>query len=710
MGKISVIIPVYNTEKYVESCLQSVTAQTYQDIEILIINDNSNETCTSLINQAMDRDSRIQVFHFQSMQGVAAARNYGITKASGDYVYFLDSDDYLPEKTLELLVNHIGNSPMIRGKIRSTNFSNGMAIILEGIFKTKIFDKNRYNLIKNSSALNFLFKKSFVFHNELQFAEDVHLYSDLAFMVPALLEVEEIPFLKEAIYFKRRRNDPIRNPSLSQQDTEMKIKSFLQMYNTLKNKYGGYEIAADYLDTKLLNFYRKDIVTFFQDENHISKVFLSLTDAMRKVNTFRLKKYNWVLKNEVRTLSTGNIKKYKRINKRHQNLRDARKGVKTKQQFNVLVYKKLFMKMSMKNNLVFIESFSGKSYSDNPKYIYQYMLNQNMEYNFVWGMNEKKNIPGNPKQIPRLSLRYFYYLARARYWISNVRMPGYLDKRDGNVFLQTWHGTPLKRLATDMDEVQMPGTNTANYKLNFLKESSKWDYLISPNQYSSDIFRRAFQYDNRMLEFGYPRNDILYQKNTESSIAVLKNKMALPEDKKIVLYAPTWRDDEFYSRGNYKFRLQLDLEKMQRQLGDEYVVVLRMHYLIASQMDISDFTGFAYDFSDYDDVAELYLVSDILITDYSSVFFDYANLKRPILFFTYDLDKYRDQLRGFYIDIEKELPGPLVKTTDEIIDSIENIDDIQETYQEQYNAFFDRFCKWDDGHASENIVKSVFYQ
>src|SRR5699024_6768720 len=135
-------------------------------------------------------------------------------------------------------------------------------------------------------------------------------------------------------------------------------------------------------------------------------------------------------------------------------------------------------------------------------------------------------------------------------------------------------------------------------------------------------------------------------------------------DKKIILYAPTWRDDDFYSRGNYKFELKLDLEKMQRRLGEEYVVVLRMHYLISSQLDISNFTEFAYDFSDYEDVAELYLVSDILITDYSSVFFDYANLKRPILFFAYDLEKYRDQLRGFYIDIEKELPGPLVKTSE----------------------------------------------
>lgn len=710
MGKISVILPVNNTEEYIKSCLKSLTGQTHQNIEIIAINDNSNKTCTSLLSQIAEEDERINVFHFHSTQGVAAARNYGIEKATGDYIYFLDSDDYLPERTLELLLSHIGDSPIIRGKIRSTSFDNGIAVILDGQFTPKTFVENRYDLIKNSSSLNFLFQKKFVINNNLRFAEDVSIYSDLTFMVPALLETEAVPFLKEAIYFKRSRNDPVRDPSLSQQDTEIKIKNFLNMYNRLKEQYGGYEIAADFLDIKLLNYYRKDIVTFFKNEKRIATIFFSLTDAMRKLNISRLQPYSWVLKTEVHALRSERIKKYKRINKRHQNLRDTRKGIRTKQQFYTLLYKKLFLKMPVKRNLVFIESFSGKSYSDNPKYIYQYMLDHNKGYNFVWSMNEKKAIPGNPTQVIRFSLSYYYYLARAKYWVNNTRMPGYLEKREENVYLQTWHGTPLKKLAVDMDDVQMPGTNTGKYKLNFIQESAKWDYLVSPNKYSSEIFPRAFEYNNKMLEFGYPRNDILYTKNTPGDIADLKDKMNLPVDKKIIFYAPTWRDDDFYSRGNYKFELKLDLEKMQRRLGEEYIVVLRMHYLISSQLDISNFTEFAYDFSYYEDVAELYLVSDVLITDYSSVFFDYANLKRPILFFAYDLEKYRDQLRGFYIDIEKELPGPLVKTSEEVIESVKNISTVQETYQKRYEAFYDRFCKWEDGNASKNIVKSVFPQ
>src|SRR5699024_6490654 len=122
----------------------------------------------------------------------------------------------------------------------------------------------------------------------------------------------------------------------------------------------------------------------------------------------------------------------------------------------------------------------------------------------------------------------------------------------------------------------------------------------------------------------------------------------------------------------------------------------------------SAFEGFAYDFSAYDDIAELYLVSDILITDYSSVFFDYANLKRPILYYTYDLEKYDDTLRGFYIAIETEVPGPLIRRTDEVIDDIQNINDIQDRYKERYDDLYNRFCHWDDGNATKKTIEQVF--
>ena len=191
-------------------------------------------------------------------------------------------------------------------------------------------------------------------------------------------------------------------------------------------------------------------------------------------------------------------------------------------------------------------------------------------------------------------------------------------------------------------------------------------------------------------------------------MAEIKGELGIPADKKVILYAPTWRDDEFYGSGQYKFTLQLDLKKMQQELGDEYVVVLRMHYFIVDSLDLSEFTGFAFNGSVYNDIARLYLISDILITDYSSVFFDYANLRRPMLFFTYDLDKYRGVLRGFYIDVEEELPGPMLFTTEEIVDAIRDLPALESKYKEKYDVFYERYCGWEDGTSSKKVVEAVF--
>ncbi|WP_338029561.1 CDP-glycerol glycerophosphotransferase family protein [Gracilibacillus alcaliphilus] len=231
---------------------------------------------------------------------------------------------------------------------------------------------------------------------------------------------------------------------------------------------------------------------------------------------------------------------------------------------------------------------------------------------------------------------------------------------------------------------------------------------MAANKYSEQIFESAFMYPReKMIKYGYPRNDIL-KNYTEEYSDQLKEKLHIPPYKKVILYAPTWRDDEYHKIGQYKFQLQLDLHLLQQELGEEYVIILRMHYLISDHIDLTDFSGFAYDYSSYNDINDLYIVSDLLITDYSSVFFDFANLRRPILFFTYDIDKYKDMLRGFYIDMENDLPGPLLYTSEEVLDSIKRIAQIEREFLTKYNEFYDTFCAFDDGRASERAVQQLF--
>ncbi|MCY9262142.1 CDP-glycerol glycerophosphotransferase family protein [Bacillus haynesii] len=368
-------------------------------------------------------------------------------------------------------------------------------------------------------------------------------------------------------------------------------------------------------------------------------------------------------------------------------------------------------KMPVKKKTVIFESFAGKQFSCNPRAIYEYMRKNNPEYKLYWSVNpeytdifEEKGIP----YIKRFTLKWLFAMARAEYWVVNSRLPLWIPKPKHTIYLQTWHGTPLKRLAVDMDEVHMPGTNTEKYKRNFTMEASKWDYLISPNAYSTEIFTRAFQFNKIMIESGYPRNDFLHTDNDAETVRKLKVKMQLPADKKVIIYAPTWRDDQFYKKGKYKFDLDLDLAKMREEIGDDYVIVLRMHYLVAENFDLEPYQGFAYDFSSYEDIRELYMVSDLLITDYSSVFFDFANLKRPMIFFVPDIETYRDKLRGFYFDFEKEAPGPLVKTTEAVIEKIRETESLNYRLPDMFDPFYQRFCYLETGESSKRVVEKVF--
>jgi CDP-glycerol glycerophosphotransferase (TagB/SpsB family) len=378
------------------------------------------------------------------------------------------------------------------------------------------------------------------------------------------------------------------------------------------------------------------------------------------------------------------------------------------------IYKSIFKLIGIMppdRKLIVFESYLGKQYSCNPRAIYEYLELHHPEYKMYWSVDPRYIDTFESKglnTVNRFSIKWLFLMARARYWVSNSRLPLWIPKPSHTIYLQTWHGTPLKRLAADMEEVHMPGTDSERYKNNFLSESARWDFLISPNRYSTDIFKRAFNFNKDVIESGYPRNDILYNGNSSEHVNELKRRLGVPDEKKMILYAPTWRDNEFYSVGKYKFNLKMDLDLMQRELAEDYVVLLRMHYLISENLDLSSYNGFAYDMSSYEDIRELYLLADLLITDYSSVFFDYANLKKPMIFYVYDIESYRDQLRGFYFDFEKNAPGPLVKTTEEIIGEIKKIEAGEILYDEKLQDFYDKFCYLEDGNASKRVVERIF--
>ncbi len=344
-------------------------------------------------------------------------------------------------------------------------------------------------------------------------------------------------------------------------------------------------------------------------------------------------------------------------------------------------YNKLAKFIPVDENIILFQSSVGRNYSGNTRYIYEEMIKQGLDkkYKCYWvfekSIYNQIDLPGNGIKLDKSSFKFLITSLKSKYWIFDTRQPNYLKKPKDTVFIETWHGTPLKKLALDMEKVDMSGnTDIAQYRKRFKKHTSQWDYLVSQNTYSSEIFKRAFEFNGEMLEIGYPRNDILFSENTEEGIQKIKEKLNIPKDKKIILYAPTWRDNEFYKKGIYKFSTEMDFTLMKERLSDDYVLIVKYHYSVKDNIDWDKYSPFIIECNELWDIQELYLISDFLITDYSSVMFDYAILKRPMLFFTYDLEFYKKNLRDFYFDMVEEVPGPIAKTTEELINEIESFD------------------------------------
>jgi len=358
----------------------------------------------------------------------------------------------------------------------------------------------------------------------------------------------------------------------------------------------------------------------------------------------------------------------------------------------------MFRKLPINPKRIMFESMWGKQFSCNPRYLYEYINENYPDYECIWSfVDEHKSITGNAKRVRKHSLKYYYYLATSKFFCDNVNFENDFIKRNEQVYIQTMHGTPLKTLGLDVKQ----DFNSQESVKQYIHRCSRWDYLLVQSDYVAGLSKECFDYDGEILKLGYPRSDILYSKNNSDEINKLKEKLRLPLDKKVILYAPTWRMKN-------DFELMLDLNSFKKSLSDEYVLVLRMHHLAGNKLNQLENDDFIFDLSEYGSMEELYLVSDILITDYSSAMFDYAILDRPILLFTYDMEEYINSIRGTYFDLEKYNPGPILYTSKEVENAIINIEHIEKKYKENRHEFQEKFNQYESGKSSELIFNKVF--
>jgi CDP-glycerol glycerophosphotransferase len=361
------------------------------------------------------------------------------------------------------------------------------------------------------------------------------------------------------------------------------------------------------------------------------------------------------------------------------------------------------------DDLVIFDSHGGKQYSCNPRAIYEELRRRDTGLQCVWLTHDGQvTVPDGDRVVVSGSSEHYELAARARFIVSNALQPDWYRRPAGQLYLQTWHGTPLKRICLDVESPQF--IKGIAYHDRVRRDVASWDALISANAFSTPIFHRAFGFDGDILEFGYPRNDVLRSQDTAERVSRIRRQLGLQPETRTVLYAPTWRDDANTRAGGYGFPQHLDLDAITRALGPDYVTLVRGHHMIKESLVTGVNNSRVIDVTRFPDIADLFLITDVLITDYSSAMFDFAVTGRPMLFFTYDLERYRDKLRGFYFDFEAEAPGPLLSDSGDVMDALRNLDDIKRRYGAAYDAFTAKFCGLEDGHAAARTVDWLLSQ
>ncbi|MFJ4185857.1 CDP-glycerol glycerophosphotransferase family protein [Kitasatospora sp. NPDC089509] len=354
---------------------------------------------------------------------------------------------------------------------------------------------------------------------------------------------------------------------------------------------------------------------------------------------------------------------------------------------------------------VLYDVFGGRGYADSPRAVHAELARRGTALEHLWVVDDAQAaLPAGVRPVRVWSPEWYRALATCRYLVGNTHFPDFLERRPGQVVVQTWHGAPLKRIAHDVDN---PWLADRGYLAALDRETPQWSLLLSPSPFATPILRRAFRYRGEVLESGYPRGDALARPDPRLAAAV-RRRLGVPAGKRVVLYAPTWREDQQRGDGEgFRLDLRLDLDHARRLLGPDHVLLVRPHAHVREPLP-GDGDGFLFDCGDYPDPQELLLVADVLVTDYSSIMFDFAITGRPMYFFTYDLEHYRDTLRGFSFDFESDAPGPLLPDSAELLDALRALADSGAQSPPGYAGRLRRFraehCVLDDGGAARRAV------
>ncbi|UDM73823.1 CDP-glycerol glycerophosphotransferase family protein [Vagococcus fluvialis] len=376
-------------------------------------------------------------------------------------------------------------------------------------------------------------------------------------------------------------------------------------------------------------------------------------------------------------------------------------------------YAENYEDIAVDNNLVLYETRDGKSIVDSPYAIFLELANSS-EYSHlrhIWVIDDnsvdiKNSIPHEFRErvsfVSRGTLEYVKALLEAKYLISNATFEAFFTKKSEQIYINTWHGTPLKHMGFDI-----PGS--VNHSQNVLRNFLMTDYILSPNNHTTNIFVESYKlkglYPGKILEGGYPRIDLTLNSDKDEIKEKIKSYGTKLGEKPILLFCPTWKGTSIHNTSDDIDQIISETLTLVNKFKDKYEVLLKVHPFVFNKMKEEESIK-TFLISDLVDANEVLSVVDVLITDYSSIFFDFLVTKKPIIFYSWDKDMYAEN-RGMYLN-ENQFPGPTAENINELVEFIEDIDNISIEFKQKYKELADLMVPYEDGNVTKKYIQYIF--
>lgn len=718
MTTFSIVVPVYNVRAYLRECLDSVLGQSCSDFELIAVDDHSPDGSGEILDEYAIADPRVSVLHLPENVGLGLAREAGMEAATGDYLLFLDSDDSLAVDALRSIADRLeatGRPDVLLYDYARTYWWGGVVRNQLGeLFSVPGPDV--FSIEDRPDLLNLLmvvwnkaYRREFILANGFRFPPGY--YEDTPWTYPTLLSAQSIAVLDEVcvLYRQRRQGNILRsrsNKHFDIFDQYDRVFSFLDS----RPELGGW---APFLFSRMLNHLFTIVVSPLRlPADRQEEFFHRAHEHYHRhrppgyalpVNLTGLK-YSLIERDDYRAFvllrglgQTGRqLKSSAKVRSRvTRRLRNGKRQA-------LLAHYRTQLRRPLDPGLAVYSAYWSRGYACNPRDIYERAKELAPDVHGVWVVRPEvvSSLPPGVDYVLPLTKRYYEVMARATYLVNNVNYPDEIVKRDGSLHVQTQHGTPLKKMGLDLQDYPV-GANRMSFR-KLLERCDRWDFNISSNRFSTEVWERCFPAAYESLETGYPRNDRLITA-TPDDVAAARAGLGIEPERRVVLYCPTFRD---WQRG---FEPLLDLTRFCQSLGAGYTVLVRAHYFHGENTQLRELeaSGRLVDVSAHPTVETLYLAADVLLTDYSSVMFDYANLDRPIVIYAHDWDTYV-RCRGVNFDLLAEPPGAVATSEEDLVEVFTSGAAWGEEATKARAEFRRRFCGWDDGHAAERVVRRVF--